>query len=137
MSKRRGHLSLLPLNFDPAFPPPKKGGLDATVFYSLLPSLETAEELNYQGAVFGFVFLTLGIMTGSVWAYSAWGSYWSWDPKETWSLITWLIYALMIHARYVRGWRGKRLAVIALVGFAAVLFTYLGVNYLPGLHSYL
>ncbi len=99
--------------------------------------METAEELNYQGAVFGFVFLTLGIMTGSVWAYSAWGSYWSWDPKETWSLITWLIYALMIHARYVRGWRGKRLAVIALVGFAAVLFTYLGVNYLPGLHGYL
>ncbi len=115
----------------------EKRGRGDSGFYRFLPSLEMTDEMNYQGAVFGFVFLTLGIMTGSVWAYSAWGSYWSWDPKETWSLISWLIYALLIHARYVRGWRGKRLAIIALVGFAAVLFTYLGVNYLPGLHSYL
>ena len=73
----------------------------------------------------------------SVWAHNAWGSYWSWDPKETWSLITWLIYAALLHLRLVRGWRGKRTAVLSLVGFASVLFTYLGVNYLPGLHSYL
>jgi ABC-type transport system involved in cytochrome c biogenesis permease subunit len=63
--------------------------------------------------------------------------YWSWDPKETWSLITWLIYAAMLHSRIVRGWRGTRMALLAIIGFAAVLFTYLGVNYLPGLHSYL
>ena len=83
------------------------------------------------------VFLTIGIMTGSIWAHYAWGSYWNWDPKETWSLITWLIYAIMLHSRYVRGRRGKRMAILALIGFACVLFTYLGVNYLPGLHSYL
>lgn len=105
--------------------------------YRFLPSLDIADELIYQSAVMGFVFLTLGIMTGSIWAHSAWGAYWSWDPKETWSLITWLIYAIMIHARYLRNWRGKRMAILSLIGFAAVLFTYLGVNYLPGLHSYL
>jgi ABC-type transport system involved in cytochrome c biogenesis permease subunit len=79
----------------------------------------------------------MGIMTGSVWAHYAWGSYWSWDPKEIWSLITWLIYAIMLHARHVRGWRGKRMAIMAITGFVSVLFTYLGVNFLPSLHSYL
>lgn len=102
-----------------------------------IPHEEMLDELMYQTMALGFIFLTLGIMTGSVWAHYAWGSYWSWDPKETWSLITWLIYALMLHARYVRGWRGKRMAVMTAVGFASVLITYLGVNYLPGLHSYL
>jgi len=115
----------------------EKKSLAGRGFYSFLPALEVADELNYQGAVLGFVFLTLGIMTGSIWAYSAWGSYWSWDPKEAWSLITWFIYAILLHARFVRGWRGKKLAWLALVGYASVLFTYLGVNYLPGLHSYL
>ncbi|MCX5827839.1 MAG: c-type cytochrome biogenesis protein CcsB [Deltaproteobacteria bacterium] len=105
--------------------------------FSFIPEAHILDELIYQNTVLGFVFLTLGIMTGSVWAHYAWGAYWSWDPKETWSLITWLIYAVMLHARYVRGWRGKRMAVLAIIGFAAVLFTYLGVNYLPGLHSYL
>jgi cytochrome c-type biogenesis protein CcsB len=114
-----------------------KRGRGEEGLWSYLPGLTLVDEMNYQAAVFGFVFLTLGIMSGSVWAYSAWGAYWSWDPKETWSLITWLIYALLIHARYLRGWRGKRLAAIAIVGFASMLFTYLGVNYLPGLHSYL
>lgn len=102
-----------------------------------LPSHDAVEELIYQSVVSGFVFLSLGIITGAVWAHYAWGSYWSWDPKETWSLITWLIYAVMLHSRLVRGWRGKRMAILAIIGFAAVLFTYLGVNYLPGLHSYL
>ena len=106
-------------------------------FSRFIPGEDMLDELMYQSMALGFVFLTLGIMTGSVWAHYAWGSYWSWDPKETWSLITWLIYALMLHARYVRGWRGRRMAVMTAVGFAAVLFTYLGVNYLPGLHSYL
>lgn len=106
-------------------------------FLSLIPDMESLDELMYQSVVLGFVLLTLGIMTGSVWAHYAWGSYWSWDPKETWSLVTWLIYAALLHARFVRGWRGGRIALMAVIGFAAMLFTYLGVNYLPGLHSYL
>jgi cytochrome c-type biogenesis protein CcsB len=105
-------------------------------FLRLLPGREILDELSYHSIVIGFIFLTLGIITGSVWAYSAWGSYWSWDPKETWSLITWLIYAAMLHSRFVRGWRGKRMAVMSIIGFGSVLFTYFGVNYLPGLHSY-
>jgi cytochrome c-type biogenesis protein CcsB len=105
-------------------------------FIRLIPEPGILDELIYQSAVLGFVFLTIGIMTGSIWAHYAWGSYWSWDPKETWSLITWLVYAIMLHTRYIRGWRGKRMAVMAIVGFICVLITYLGVNYLPGLHSY-
>jgi len=106
------------------------------LFFKLLPGREIVDELTYHSVVIGFIFLTLGIITGSVWAYSAWGSYWSWDPKETWSLITWLVYAAMLHSRFVHGWRGKRMAVMSIIGFASVLFTYFGVNYLPGLHSY-
>jgi len=105
-------------------------------FMGLLPAREILDELSYHSIAIGFIFLTLGIITGSVWAYSAWGSYWSWDPKETWSLITWFIYAAMLHSRFVRGWRGKRMAIMSIIGFASVLFTYFGVNYLPGLHSY-
>ncbi len=106
-------------------------------FLGLLPDLDTIDELIYQSIALGFIFLSLGIITGSVWAHYAWGSYWSWDPKETWSLITWLVYAALLHARLVRGLRGKRIALMSLAGFACVLFTYLGVNYLPGLHTYL
>jgi len=106
------------------------------LFFRLLPGREIVDELTYHSVVIGFIFLTLGIITGSVWAYSAWGSYWSWDPKETWSLITWLIYAAILHSRFVHGWRGKRMAIMSIIGFASVLFTYFGVNYLPGLHSY-
>jgi len=94
------------------------------------------DELSHQLVMFGFLFLSIGIITGAVWAHSAWGRYWGWDPKETWSLITWFVYATMLHARLMRGWRGKRIAFLSIVGFAAVLFTYFGVNYLPGLHSY-
>jgi len=116
----------------------KKGDVEKPEGFSgKLPALATLDTLIYQSTTLGFVFLTIGIMTGSIWAHYAWGSYWSWDPKETWSLITWLIYAIMLHSRYVRGWRGKRMAILAIIGFACVLFTYLGVNYLPGLHSYL
>jgi len=106
-------------------------------FLRLLPEEDTLDELIYQSIALGFVFLSLGIITGSVWAHYAWGSYWSWDPKETWSLITWLVYAALLHARLVRGWRGRRIALFSMVGFVCVLFTYLGVNYLPGLHTYL
>jgi cytochrome c-type biogenesis protein CcsB len=100
------------------------------------PSTKILEELNHQMIMFGFLFLTIGIITGSVWANSAWGRYWGWDPKETWSLITWFIYATVLHARMMRGWSGKRIAYLSIIGFLAVLFTYFGVNYLPGLHSY-
>jgi len=102
----------------------------------LLPASTMIDELTYQMIMFGFLFLTAGIITGAVWANSAWGAYWSWDPKETWSLITWFIYATVIHARLMHGWSGKRIAWISILGFAAVLFTYFGVNLLPGLHSY-
>ncbi|MBN2123027.1 MAG: c-type cytochrome biogenesis protein CcsB [Deltaproteobacteria bacterium] len=106
-------------------------------FLKIIPAPLILDDLNYQMIVMGFLLLTLGIITGSVWAHSAWGSYWSWDPKETWSLITWLVYAALLHSRMIRGWRGKRLALMSIIGFACVLFTYFGVNYiLAGLHSY-
>jgi len=101
-----------------------------------LPTLEALDELTHQLIVFGFLFLCVGIITGAVWANSAWGRYWGWDPKETWSLITWFIYATLLHARLTRGWRGRRIAYLSIIGFTAVLFTYFGVNLLPGLHSY-
>ncbi len=94
------------------------------------------DDLNHQLIMFGFLFLTVGIITGAVWANSAWGRYWGWDPKETWSLITWFLYATLLHARMMRGWIGKRIAYLSIIGFVAVIFTYFGVNYLPGLHSY-
>jgi cytochrome c-type biogenesis protein CcsB len=103
----------------------------------LFPDEGSIEELIYHSTIMGFIFLSLGIITGAVWANFAWGSYWSWDPKETWSLITWLIYAALLHARLVRGWRGKGIAIMAIAGFVSVLFTYLGVNYLDSLHSYI
>ncbi len=102
-----------------------------------LPSLEALDSLNYKCLTIGFPLLTLGIITGSLWASSAWGSYWSWDPKETWSLITWFLYAALLHGRLNTGWRGKRGAIFSIIGFAVVVFTFLGVNLLlPGLHSY-
>lgn len=101
-----------------------------------IPQLEMLDELTQRMVLFGFLFLTVGIITGAVWANSAWGSYWSWDPKETWSLITWFIYATLLHARLMRGWQGRQIAYLSILGFSAVLFTYFGVNLLPGLHSY-
>ena len=100
------------------------------------PDSDVLEELTHQMIMFGFLFLSIGIITGAVWANSAWGRYWGWDPKETWSLITWIVYATLLHAKMMRGWRGRRIALLSMIGFAAVLFTYFGVNYLPGLHSY-
>jgi cytochrome c-type biogenesis protein CcsB len=102
-----------------------------------LPSLDVLDDINYRCLTIGFPLLTMGIITGSIWAEYAWGSYWSWDPKETWSLITWLLYAALLHGRLTVGWRGRKAAILAIVGFGAVLFTFLGVNLLlPGLHSY-
>lgn len=99
-----------------------------------LPQLDT---IIHKMIMFGFLWLTTGIVTGAIWANSAWGTYWSWDPKETWSLITWFIYALALHARYTRSWSGTRMAWVALLGLLSVAFTYYGVNFLlSGLHSY-
>ena len=110
----------------------KNGG-----FLNLLPPSNIIEEAIYKVIVFGLVFLTAGIVIGAAWADSAWGGYWSWDPKETWSLITWLTYILFIHARFTKGWGGKKMAWIAVIGFAVVIFCYLGVDLIiPGLHSY-
>jgi len=100
------------------------------------PDLIAAEAIDLEalldGAVrFGFVLLTLGLLVGAVWAKAAWGDYWTWDPKETWSLVTWLIFAAYLHLFYLSGWRGRRLAVVVLVGFGAVVFTYLGMHLLP------
>jgi len=96
------------------------------------------DSVSYRSVAVGFPLFTLGgLVFGMVWAYKAWGTYWSWDPKEVWSLITWFVFALYLHTRIVMGWKGKRSAVIAIVGFLAALFTYFGVNYLlAGLHSY-
>jgi len=114
---------------------PKQPG--NSVIFSRLPDEEIIDELTYQMVVFGFLFLTIGIITGAVWANSAWGKYWSWDPKETWSLITWFVYAIFLHLRMMRGWHGRNLALVSITGFMAVMFTYFGVNFLlSGLHSY-
>ncbi len=109
----------------------------AASIFAKLPSWELIDELTYQMVVFGFLFLTIGIITGAVWANSAWGKYWSWDPKETWSLITWFVYAIFMHLRMMKGWSGRNLAWVSIIGFLTVMFTYFGVNYvLSGLHSY-
>lgn len=102
-----------------------------------LPNKEVLDLISYRVTAFGFIFLTLVMITGSIWAESAWGRYWAWDPKETWSLVTWIIYAIYLHLRKSRGWSGKRAAIFSIVGFISVIFTYIGVNtLLPSLHSY-
>jgi cytochrome c-type biogenesis protein CcsB len=108
------------------------------VLASLSLTKEMLDDITYKSIAIGFPLFTIGgLIMGAIWANSAWGKYWTWDPKETWSLITWFVYALYLHARFVGGWRGKRVAILAIVGFIAVIFTYLGVNLvLSGLHAY-
>jgi cytochrome c-type biogenesis protein CcsB len=101
-----------------------------------LPRPELLDEVSYRAVVIGFPFLTLVIVLGAIWADVAWGSYWSWDPKETAALVTWLIYGAYLHARVVRGWHGSRSAWLLMIGFAATLFTYFGNLFFGGLHSY-
>ena len=102
-----------------------------------LPELAALDIFNYKIIAVGFPLLTVGIILGAVWANTAWSRPWGFDPKETWSAITWLIYAIYFHLRLIGGWKGRRAAIVSLIGFACVLFTYLGVNYLlPSLHSY-
>jgi cytochrome c-type biogenesis protein CcsB len=98
-------------------------------WFRRLPNLDVLDELNYRCLTIGFPLLTGGIITGAIWAQQAWGTYWSWDPKETWSLISWLLYAALLHGRLNVGWRGRRAAVWALIGFGSVVFTFLGVNF--------
>lgn len=110
---------------------------DTPLSNNRLPELAVIDEITHKTMIFGFIWLSGGIITGAIWANSAWGTYWSWDPKETWSLITWFFYAITLHARYTRGWTGIRIALLSIVGFISVLFTYYGVNFLlAGLHSY-
>ena len=102
-----------------------------------LTLLESIDNLSYRTISFGFPLLTIGIIAGAVWANEAWGSYWSWDPKETWALITWLVFASYLHARITKSWQGRKPAIIASFGFVVVWICYLGVNFLgKGLHTY-
>ncbi len=102
-----------------------------------IPDREKLDMISYRSVSLGLLFLTFTIITGAIWAERAWGSYWSWDPKETWSLVTWIVYAVYLHLRLRRGWQGRAAAIFAVVGFVCVIFTYLGVNtWLPGVHSY-
>jgi cytochrome c-type biogenesis protein CcsB len=95
------------------------------------------DENIYSIVAAGFVMLSLSIVLGAIWAEQAWGSYWSWDPKEVWALVTWIIYAIYLHLHRNRDWRGKNASIIVIAGFVLVLFTFFGVNYLlSGLHSY-
>ena len=114
------------------------GSILKTVIEKFNITSELLDEITYKSIAIGFPIFTLGgLIFGAIWADQAWGVYWSWDPKETWSLITWFIYAFYLHSRMIRGWRGKKVAVVAVIGFMAVIFTYLGVNLLlSGLHAY-
>ncbi|UCH80087.1 MAG: c-type cytochrome biogenesis protein CcsB [Nitrospiraceae bacterium] len=106
--------------------------------FQKLPSLQVLDEINYHLITLGFPLLTLAMITGVIWANSAWGSYWRWDPKEVWSLITWLIYALVLHLRLTVGWRGKKAAILSIVGFIIVIFAFLGVSLiLKGQHTFM
>jgi cytochrome c-type biogenesis protein CcsB len=106
--------------------------------FQRLPSLQALDEINYHLITLGFPLLTLAIVTGAVWANTAWGTYWRWDPKEVWSLITWLIYALVLHLRLTLGWRGKKAAILSIVGFSVVIFTFFGVTLiLKGFHVFI
>lgn len=99
--------------------------------------LKILDNLSYRLIGIGFSFLTIGILSGAVWANEAWGSYWSWDPKETWALITWIVFAIYLHTRLIKGWKGKKSAFVASLGFVTLWVCYLGVNLLgKGLHSY-
>ena len=114
------------------------GGVLKKIITGFKVSAETLDDLTYKSIAIGFPIFTLGgLIFGAIWADQAWGKYWTWDPKETWSLITWFFYAFYLHSRLMRGWKGRKVAVVAVLGFVAVIFTYLGVNLLlSGLHSY-
>jgi cytochrome c-type biogenesis protein CcsB len=108
--------------------PPRSGGF--------FPSLERLDQLNHRLLAWGFPFLTLGILSGAIWAHFAWGEFWSWEARETWSFLTWLLYAALIHGRIAGGWRGRRAATLTIVGFALLAMSFVSVNFLfPGRHG--
>ena len=110
---------------------------ESSLNFLKLEDLNNLDNLSYRLIGIGFSFLTIGILSGAVWANEAWGSYWSWDPKETWALIAWITFAIYLHTRLVRGWRGQKSALVASLGFFILWVCYLGVNLLgKGLHSY-
>jgi cytochrome c-type biogenesis protein CcsB len=118
---------------------PDLGNTATTVTLSpqRLSLAQTLDNISYRIIGLGFPLLTIGIIAGGVWANEAWGSYWSWDPKETWALITWLFFAAYLHSRITKGWQGRRPAILAASGFVVIWICYLGVNILgKGLHSY-
>jgi len=109
-----------------------------TGLFQKLPSLQVLDEINYHLITLGFPLLTLAMIAGMLWANTAWGTYWRWDPKEVWSLITWLTYALVLHLRLTIGWRGRKAALLSIVGFAIVIFTFMGVSLiLKGRHVFI
>jgi cytochrome c-type biogenesis protein CcsB len=115
----------------------KSDTLVTTSNFSKLSLLQTVDIWSYRIIGLGFPFLTIGIISGAVWANEAWGSYWSWDPKETWALITWLVFAMYLHSRLLKGWQGEKAAILGSFGFFVIWICYLGVNFLgKGLHSY-
>jgi len=103
-------------------------------FFKRLPSLELLDSTGYFCIVLGFTFITIGLVAGLVYAKLVWGRFWSWDPKEVWSVITWFLYAALLHQRLAVGWRGRKAAIMAIIGFAVVLFTFFGVNFILGGH---
>lgn len=110
---------------------------DDTFIRKHMPNLDLLDTMSYRAIAVGFLTLTLVIVTGAIWAEKSWGRYWQWDPKETWSFITWVIYSIYLHVRLNKGWKGKKAAWFSIIGFACILFTYIGVNtILVGYHSY-
>lgn len=115
----------------------KKISSNSSLFFQFFDFRQNLDNLSYRLIGIGFAFLTIGILSGAVWANEAWGSYWSWDPKETWALITWITFAVYLHTRLVKGWQGEKSALVASLGFVILWICYLGVNLLgKGLHSY-
>ncbi len=111
--------------------------LKGTAIAARLPSLESLDRLTFQAILFGFPIWTFGTMAGAIWGEHAWGRWWGWDPKETWAAITWMVYAIYLHAHGLRAWRGRRTALIATAGFVSILITLYAVNlWIVGLHSY-
>jgi cytochrome c-type biogenesis protein CcsB len=116
---------------------PNNNSIISSVNNSKFSILKTIDNWSYRIIGLGFPFLTIGIISGAVWANEAWGSYWSWDPKETWALITWLVFAIYLHSRLLKGWQGEKAAALGSCGFFVIWICYLGVNFLgKGLHSY-
>ena len=115
----------------------KTGKPSRTGFLDRVPSAGALDNLGYRLVAFVFPLWTFAVIAGAIWAENAWGRYWGWDPKETWAFITWVIYAGYLHARVTVGWKGRKSAIIALVGYSSLIFNFIGVNiWLPGLHSY-